>query len=226
MDALTVFKLVTYDLHELTSSIEIRYNNAVVDEIHSTELKPKTVSSAHYGRCYELSLYYKDLDYYSIFPRRNLEVYLNFPSQFYANEKARFFVKSTEKMSLHLIYEIIKFNYDKTCRKYSLESYEGSFDQCKMSDIEQRIKSKFNCTVPFFIKQGNFCLGTDAEKAMEMFQDDFRARSLKCPRSCYEVVPIFGVPKRGHINKTRRTRLYLKSHIKVTEDFVSYGLLR
>ena len=100
-----------------------------------------------------------------------------------------------------------------------------------MSDIEERIKSEFNCTVPFFMKPGIFCFGSNAENAMEMFQDDFRASSLKCPRSSlahamkYQV-PIFRVPKRGLKNRTRRTRLYLKSHIKVTEDFVSYGLLR
>ena len=59
-----------------------------------------------------------------------------------------------------------------------------------MSDIEERIKSEFNCTVPFFMKPGIFGFGSNAENAMEileMFQDDFRASSLKCPRSCYEV---------------------------------------
>ena len=97
-----------------------------------------------------------------------------------------------------------------------------------MSDIEERIKSEFNCTVPFFMKPGIFCFGSNAQKM-----------PWKCSKMIFVLVhwsalahamkylvPIFRVPKRGLKNRTRRTRLYLKSHIKVTEDFVSYGLLR
>ena len=103
----------------------------------------------------------------------------------------------------------------------SYSSYEGSIDQCKMSDIEERIKSEFNCTVSFF-------MNPVAQKATEMFKElnFIKHNSLKCPRSCNKIVPTFGFPTSSNRNNSNEVRMYLNSDIKVPEDFVSYDLLR
>ena len=97
-----------------------------------------------------------------------------------------------------------------------------------MSDIEERIKSEFNCTVSFFMNPGNFCVGPVAQKATEMFKElnFIKHNSLKCPRSCNKIVPTFGFPTSSNRNNSNEVRMYLNSDIKVPEDFVSYDLLR
>ena len=234
INPISIFNFVTYNLPDLISRIEIFYANGkkiTVLEDEFDVMAPRTVSSLYYGRCYEFALQFKHespIIYFSMLLKRDLEIYFEFPLQFYANSKTRFFAKYTEKMSIQVTYEIMKFNYDKTCRKYSLESFDGSFDQCKMTDIERKIQSEFNCTIPFFMKPGNYCLGAVAVMANDMFDDMFTTDSLKCPRSCYKIVPVFGIPKRKPPTQWLKPgiKIYLNNDIKVTEDFVSYDLLR
>ena len=49
---------------------------------------------------------------------------------------------------------------------------------------------------------------------------------LKCPEPCHKMQTIFGFPFYTNIDGKTFARLYFKNTVRVTEDFVSYDLLR
>ena len=49
----------------------------------------------------------------------------------------------------------------------------------------------------------------------------------KCPEPCVKLLTYFGYPHiQKNINSTGIVNLYFKDIVKVTEDFISYDLLR
>ena len=125
-------------------------------------------------------------------------------------------------------YEILKINHGKRCKLYPDSFYAGSFDECKIHDLDEEIKSKFNGTVPYMMKQGNLCRGSSAKEASDYYKEHVQTESLQCPQTCQTMSVSFGMPKYkdkkpGDFGKVR---LYFNDIIKETEDFVSYDLLR
>ena len=49
----------------------------------------------------------------------------------------------------------------------------------------------------------------------------------KCPESCVKMITYFGYPHISRTyNPTGKVNIYFKDTVKVTEDFISYDLLR
>ena len=127
---------------------------------------------------------------------------------------------------LPVTYEILKTNFDKNCRKYS-NSFVGSYDECKINAVEKMLQVKLNCTVPFLMKSGPLCEGKAARNASQIYDQGDNSLSNECPRPCHKIIPTFGLPRiYSPGNDPGRIRLYFNSIVKVTEDFVSYDLLR
>ena len=131
-------------------------------------------------------------------------------------------------MYVPVTYEILRSNHDPYCRKYAWNSYAGSYDQCKESDLEIKIKTKFNCTVPFVgTKSGTLCHGSVAKMASKEFMNLFQRESEHCPQPCLNMLTTFGIPT--YTNTTNGigwAQFYFNTNVKVTDDFVSYDLLR
>ena len=57
LDGITIYKYVTYNMSELLNSIDILYDNGKKEKVSNDNLdslKPRTINSLEYGRCYEL----------------------------------------------------------------------------------------------------------------------------------------------------------------------------
>ena len=144
------------------------------------------------------------------------------------NSRLRVSSETSKRMYVPVTYEILRSNHDPYCRKYSWTSYAGSYDQCKESDLEKKIKTKFNCTVPFVGTQpGTLCHGTVAKLASKEFMDHFQRESEHCPQPCLNMLTTFGIPTYTNAtNGIGRAQFYFNTNVKVTDDFVSYDLLR
>ena len=139
------------------------------------------------------------------------------------NSRLRVASKASKKMYVPVTYEILRSDHDPYCRKYAWNSYAGSYDQCKESDLEMKIKTKFNCTVPFVGKQpGTLCHGSVAKKASKEFMDHFQRESEHCPQPCLNILTYFGIPTYTKTHLFRNTTLLYcssKYHDYNTADY-------
>ena len=116
-------------------------------------------------------------------------------------------------------------NFLKACKFYRQDTY----DSCKEGEIEKRIFKTFNCTVPYLTKsRQKVCNKREVcEKASNEFYRLFYSEFGKCPSTCTSMKTYFGYPSISKENtSTGFVRFYFKRNIKITEDFVSYDLLR
>ena len=91
--------------------------------------------------------------------------------------------------------------------------------------MEEMLQTNFNCTVPFLMTSGNLCVGRAAKRASAMYNKYMNRVSLQCPRPCSNIISTFGMSRSYKTNKAS-TKFYFKDIVKVTEDFVSYDMLR
>ena len=94
--------------------------------------------------------------------------------------------------------------------------------------MEEKIQAKFNCSIPSMKSQAeNLCKGPVTKNASQVFYEYFKSESTKCPQTCTKMTPIFGMPKhKAARGRGGKARLYFDNIVKVTEDFVSYDILR
>ena len=231
LNAISIYEKVTYNLSNLVSRIKVQYQNGEEIEFEDYDLESLQTgitTTQKYGRCYQLDVFKnQNISLYStqIYINKDLELYIDLPFRLYTNSKNRISLNKHEKTYRKVNYEILKINYGQNCRKYS-ESYDGSYDQCKASYINERIQKKFNCTVPFFMKLGKMCEGAMAKNASKMYDKHFRAQTEKCPPPCKYIISTFGAPKIKPNPDKGRVKFYFTNIVKVTEDFVSYDLVR
>ena len=130
-----------------------------------------------------------------------------------------------ESLYLDITYDILKKKFAKSCNSYQYNSY----DFCKETEVEKRIMKKFNCMVPFLTTSAQrVCIAKNkSEKASEFFKNLIFSKSSECPPPCTNMLTMFGFPSYSK-NDGRKgyVRLYFKGIVKVTEEFVSYDLLR
>ena len=131
-------------------------------------------------------------------------------------------------MFLKVNYEILKTNHGgSSCKKYS-SHFSGSLNDFKIKEQRRRIDTKLNCTVPFHLdsdeKTLQICEGEKAKKASKIL-----TKSLKNVLTpCKSMAVQFGIPI-GERNENRdygSVTIYLTNVVKVTQDLVSYDLLR
>ena len=125
-------------------------------------------------------------------------------------------------------YEIFKTDFDDMakCNKYSYSTFAGSYDEIKMKETEKLLIKRLNCTTPFSLNLGSepICRGSNARLASKIL--DSAIKTVFTP--CTTMTTSFGYPfsSKSHGNSTGFARLYLKNIVKLTQDIISYDLLR
>ena len=228
MEGLEIFKSVTYNLSDLVKDVKFFYENGESVSINDLSSKPRTIGTQNYGRCYEIRLINKNLSlsFAKVYQNRKLAVFLGTPFHFHTKSRPHVRVNTIvgRDMLVPVTYEILKTNYDTKCRKYP-NIYTGSYDACKTIFMEEMLQTNFNCTVPFLMTSGNLCVGRAAKRASAMYNKYMNRVSLQCPRPCSNIISTFGMSRSYKTNKAS-TKFYFKDIVKVTEDFVSYDMLR
>ena len=133
-------------------------------------LKPRTINSLEYGRCYKLvfnSIY--SILYIDVNIKRNLGIYIDIPLHFYTNSKSRIFANTGKEIYITVTYEILKNHFNPNRRDYS-SIYTGSYDECKTFYMSDMVQGKYNCTVPSMMKPENICVGPVAKDASKMYR--------------------------------------------------------
>lgn len=196
-------------------------------------LHPREIGHRTYGRCFEIKLIQDQDTIFSvdIQIKKSIYIFFNLPNLFFnGNYRSKFEVNLGEDLFLDVTYEILQNNFKKRCKKYP-NAYHGSYDDCKMRQIEKRIVSMLNCTTPFINKPmltKELCRGEHALNASNSFMKFANMLMPTCPDPCINMLCTFGFPFKSQNGNEEagRVRLYLKSIVKYTEDFVSYTFLR
>lgn len=196
--------------------------------LKSLELGHKT-----FGRCFEIEFGNESdtVAYIDVEIKKSIFLYFSPPNVFYdSDSKSKFQVNAGEDLFLDSTYEILKNNFKENCKTYP-KTYEQSHNACKMKIAEQNIITEFNCSVPFIQNRNtgvNICKNqTIAATASKIFGDHTFKVLPECPVPCVNMITIFGFPFiRKRQDNIGRFRLYFKNIVKVTEDFISYDLLR
>ena len=111
LDGITIYKYVTYNMSELLNSIDILYDNGKKEKVSNDNLdslKPRTINSLEYGRCYELvfnSIY--SILYIDVNIKRNLGIYIDIPLHFYTNSKSRIFANTGKEIYITVTFGLI-----------------------------------------------------------------------------------------------------------------------
>lgn len=196
-------------------------------------LQSRELGHRTFGRCFEIE-FGKETDtvsYIDVEIKKSIYLYFSPPHVFYdSDSKSKFQVNVNEDLFLDSTYEILQNNFKANCKTYPT-TYEHSHNACKMQIAEQKIKTEFNCSVPFIQNQDrtvNICQNqTIANTASTVFGDHTFEILPECPVPCINMITIFGFPFiRKRQDNIGRVRLYFKNIVKVTEDFINYDLLR
>ena len=156
----------------------------------------------------------------------SLYVFINLPDQFY-HEDARSKVQMNpgESLFIEVTYDLLRINNDPACRKYEDQDL---YDSCKMDQVGNILEETLGCSVPFQENRScDVCKEDHARRGSQMFKDLIGTQLDACPEPCVKMMTYFGFPFiTSNDNPTGFARLYFKNIVKVTEDFVSYDLLR
>ena len=135
-------------------------------------------------------------------------VFIALPHNFYSSDtRSKVEMKKGEFLFIELNYDILKIQFDekRVCRNYS------------------------NCTLPFAeIINSTYCEGETIEKAIKIYETSmYFMKNIECPVPCTNLYASFGFPfVDAYSEDVSRLRMYFKTIIKVTEDYVSYDFLR
>ena len=115
-----------------------------------------------------------------------------------------------------------------SCKKYSSE-FSGSLDDFKIKEQKRMIDRELNCSVPFYLDADEntlpFCKGEAAKEASKILT--MSLKNVLTP--CTSMAVQFGIPNVEYTTKNQDSgslTMYLKNVVKVTQDLVSYDLLR
>ena len=226
------FLEVTHGLTELIEEYTIKYKSGVEHRYHSrdnfTSLNPREIRFLTYGRCFQLKTGNREehLFFVDITSKMALYVFINLPDQFtHEDARSKVQINVGENLFIETTYDILRINNDPTCHKYGdLHNY----DTCKIKEVGKILEESLGCSVPFHEKRtGGVCEEDMARRASQMFKDLIGTQLKDCPEPCVKMMTYFGFPFITRYDKpTGFVRLYFKNIVKVTEDFVSYDLLR
>ena len=225
---------VTHNISDLIDGFELRYQESRrrVKCKYASCFKKRDIGDPFYGRCFEIEFGNETdtVSYIDVEIKKSIYLYFSPPHVFYdSDSKSKFQVNANEDLFLDSTYEILQNNFKDNCKTYP-NTYELSHNACKMEIAEQKINTEFNCSVPFIQNRdrANICLNqTIANTASTIFGDHTFKVLPECPVPCINMITIFGFPFiRKRQDNIGRVRLYFKNIVKVTEDFISYDLLR
>ena len=201
---------------------------------HAYCLKTRDIGYAIFGRCFEIEIENgnEKITFIRVDIKKPVFVFVTLPHTFLNGvQSSRIQVNTEETLQLEASYEILQTNFDETCKKYSWTS-DQSFDACTLETLNKKIVTSMNCSVPFMFKPNrtiDVCQNlTVAKKAWKFYLDHQWKILPECPVPCVNIITTFGYPNIEKKSSLTKGRVYLlfKNLVKVTEDFISYDLLR
>ena len=232
-----VFRYVTHNISDLLKRSLFQYKSGkkiVCEKDFKKCLKVREIGHRTYGRCFETEVNIEEQDtifFVDIQIKRPIYIFFNLPNLFFNEDsRSKFQVDVGQDLFLDATYEILQNNFKEHCLKYP-KTFNGSYDHCKIKEIERRIVSEFGCTTPFINKPtltDKLCTGKKALNASQSFMNYANMLMPSCPDPCINMLTTFGIPltSLNGNDKVGRVRLYFKNIIKFTADFVSYNSLR
>ena len=233
LDGRIIFESVTHNFSDLVESFRMRYKSGEKRDFSGSfeDLNMTVKGHTTFGRCFEIHIMTESdrLDAVDITFSKSIYIYFIVPHQFYNDDsKSKLHAIVGQSLFIDITYEFMKENFGKTCKFYLSETY----DTCKSKEIEKKIFNKYNCTFPFLTtssaklcpKEGFQEISKEASKDFyKLFDSEF----VKCPSPCINMRTFVGYPSLNSIDGNKGfVRIYFKSIIKTTEDFMSYDLLR
>ena len=226
-----IFLEVTHSLVDLLETYKIHYKTGTELQFRAVDqfrnLHPRQIRFMTYGRCFQVRMGSRqdNVFFVDLVSKMPLYVFLNLPDQFYHEDaRSKIQVNPGESLFLDVTYEILKINNDPFCARYD----GGSYDKCKADQVGQLLDKTLGCSVPFIENSTSvICQDEAAGHASRIFKDRIGTQAEACPEPCTKIITFFGFPFISKNDKsTGFCRLYFKNIVKVTEDFVSYDLLR
>ena len=153
-------------------------------------------------------------------------IFVSTPYKFYSGDtRSKVKMRLGEVLFIETNYEVM--NSYSECYHYS-NIGNDTYDHCKWNHVRKMISARFNCTIPFVDNHTlPFCGKDNAKAAFNMYKSHIYAKTPNCHRPCSEVHTWFGFPDKDSIGETEaKLKLYFKTIVKVTEDFISYDFLR
>lgn len=232
-----IFRDVTHNLSDLLQSSSFKYKSGLVVNCDGDfKCADREIGHPTYGRCFEIDFKLQGQDQDTIFIadikiKKQVYMYFNMPHNFLNEDsRSKFEASPGQNLFIDVTYEILQDNFRAQCKKYP-KTFAGSYDECKVKNIERRIVSELNCTTPFINEPtltNVLCVGEKARNASDSFMDLANKLMPSCPDPCINMLTTFGFPllSQANNNSIGGVRLYFKSIVKFTEDFVSYNFLR
>ena len=155
-------------------------------------------------------------------------MFIALPHNFYNDEtRAKIEIKAGKVLFIEVNYEIHKANHDEKCHFYK-NIGSDTYDECKK--VGKRLIDKFNCTIPFLdSKEFPICKRDEVlGEAIVFYKEAIYSEIESCPLPCVHMYANFGFPSfdNNKDNTTARVKFYFKTVVKITEDYISYDLLR
>ena len=230
-----IFLDVTHNISDLIEEFEVKYESGRSLELsYASCFKTRDIGQNFFGRCFEIEVEHRNerVIYIKVDIKKPVLMYINLPQVFFSEiPSSGFQVSTAETLQLEVKYEILQTYFDDDCRKYS-HAHNNSFDACKLEALDKNIVTKMNCSLPFLFKQNNaqnICKNvTVAQSAFHIYKRDVWRILPECPVPCINMITSFGYPivTKGEEKRDGIVYIKFKNLVKVTEDFISYDLLR
>ena len=186
----------------------------------------RDIGHLFYGRCFEIEIEneMESVSYITVDIKKPVLMYINLPHVFYNGvPRSKFQANIAESLQLEATYEILQTHFNDDCKTYS-RTYDQSFDACKLEVFDTNI----NCSLPFmFNSNRREVICQNVPLAYRSYWKHHWNILPECPISCVNMITSFGVPVIEKREDEKGTVFILFTNlVKVTEDFISYDLLR
>ena len=233
-----IFLDVTHNISDLIEKFYVKHDGNGKRSMwmkcdHISCFNAREIGYFLFGRCFEIEIENRNatIDYIMVYIKKTVFMYVNLPNIFFnVRPKSKIQVNTVESLTLEATYEILQTNVNDNCKKYS-QTYDQSFDECKFEVMANNLNTAVNCSVPFLFKENvtkNICKNeTVAKRAFWSYARDLNSILPECPVPCVNMITSFVYPIVSKLGDNQgRVVLDFKNLVKVTEDFISYDLLR
>ena len=160
MDEKIVYNSVTYGLEDLIEKLEIQLisgSTKLFMETNFSSLNTFEIFTKSLGRCFEIDFGQFDAspNNVQITTKLHTYIYINLPGQF-SNEDStsKVEVKIRNRLFIEVTYEVLKMNFEKSCKKYPGKL---TYDKCKFAAAEDTMRANVGCVVPYMNSKLPIC---------------------------------------------------------------------
>ena len=226
---------VTHNISDLMEGFQLKYQSRrMIKCNYASCFKTREIGDWFFGRCFEIEIENgnETISYIRVYNiKMPVYIFINSPHVFYNGiPSTKFQANTGETLFIEASYQILQTNFNDDCKKYP-PSYNQSFDACKLEAINKNIDTIMNCSVPFIFKPNRtaeICRNvTVAQRASDVYQRDRPTVLPECPVPCVNMITSFGYPSITKRDDNKgQVYIFFKNLVKVTNDFISYDLLR